>query len=222
MSFDVNNVGNYSIKTADLPITDRSDKNTKITPIFERSPERDEFVKIKKSTLAKLLAYYTAGVATISALLGSGYDANATRNSQPKPYNYSIESNSVINPLQKQKLQEQRETATAYRDGDIVYFMLNDGVKITASEFEKLFDVESGALAKYNKLDYTYDPNIIGENGELGGYTTNGHTLEAGDLVKVPIYKINYEKPEYDGGLEAFEPVSEDSVFIPSDSDLLK
>lgn len=222
MSLDVNNVGNYSIKTADLPITDRSNKNTKITPIFERSPQNDEFVTIRKGTLARLLAYYTAGVAAISALLGSGYDANATRNSKPEPYNYSIEPNSVINPLQKQKLQEQRETATAYRDGDIVYFILNDDVEITAPEFEELFDVESGALAKYNKLDYTYDPNIIGKNGELGGYTTDGHTLKAGDLVKVPRYEINYKKPEYDGGLEAFESVPEDSVFIPSDSDLLK
>lgn len=100
-----------------------------------------------------------------------------------------------INALQT-KQHEQNQVAEVYTDGEYIFFNINineddsnDKYKygINVETFKKLFDIEDGAIRKYNNLDVRWESDANGE-GSYMDYTYNW--FHNGDVIKVPVSAI--------------------------------
>ncbi len=105
----------------------------------------------------------------------------------------SIEEN--IQAL-KAKQSLQQKVATSFTDGEYVYYSLNNieelpeyenGINI--EDFKKLFDIEDGAIQKYNSLENCQWS--VDENGKGGTIDFTKSYLHSGDLIKVDSEAVN-------------------------------
>ncbi len=90
----------------------------------------------------------------------------------------------------KEKQAMQKEVASAYTDGDYVYFSINDiealpqyqdGINV--EDFKKLYDIKDGAIQKYNSLDDCQWH--VGEDGKGGTIDFTKSYLHSGKIIKV-------------------------------------
>ncbi|MCD7779499.1 MAG: hypothetical protein LUH05_02365 [Candidatus Gastranaerophilales bacterium] len=107
-----------------------------------------------------------------------------------------------INAL-KEKREYQQNIATVYTDGKYVYFEIkeidenspeeiyeNFKYGINVEIFKDIFDIEDGAVRKYNNLSRVYvsgDPEV---EEDKGYYSYSNNRFSAGDVIKVPVKSI--------------------------------
>ncbi len=179
---------------------------------YERTPQTDTFEvhtphkKPKKPSKAPLVIVGTTG-----AIMGfiAGMNANDLQKTKPEQYDYiqeAIEEASdpdIIDALTL-KQEKQKEIATAHKDGDFVYYIINPSdedsgtIRIGANNFKSLFDIEDGALKKYNNLHSYYEKTEPDPDGKSGVYSYDLHVFSSGDMVKVPISAIKMDNIDLD------------------------
>jgi hypothetical protein len=166
------------------------------------SYNNNKYCKISKKALALLLTIATATGAGTGILGTKAFEKNYP--TQPEQYNNTLEQineTSDVDELERlyDKYLAQQQVATAFRDGDYVYYMIdfqNESEKrsMTISEFKELFDIKDDAISKCNNLDKSSMDTIPIDDEGHEMYLPDTAVIHSKDIIKVPVDSIKEDK----------------------------